>query len=112
MKDLITSILERAVEDYTGLWELLPLDTSGLSSSSADSCPAVRAEVQELLKRGWITLFRGISFNGDEKVVDSEIDEILRDKHSWQVPEGFRVHFRIGATVVGERAYYGGTQDN
>ncbi len=105
MKDLITSILERAVEDYTGLWELLPLDTSNSST-------AVRAEVQELLKRGWVTLFRGISFDGDEKVVDSEIDEVLRDKHSWRVPEGSQVHFRIGATVAGERAYYSGTQDN
>lgn len=105
MKNLITSILERAVEDYTGLWELLPLDASS-------SFTAVRAEVQELLKRGWITLFRGISFDGDENVVDSEIDEVLRDKNSWRVPEGSRAHFRIGATVAGERAFYSGTQGN
>lgn len=109
--DLQRSILDRAVEDYTGLWELIDdPETSSPRRSPAEVHAGINTAVAQLLERGWIALYRGVSFDGDQHVVTKAANDILNARRNWSPPEGDEEHFRIAATPQGERAYYAGTQ--
>jgi hypothetical protein len=105
--DVATSILERAVEDYTGLWELIGATQAAMPHSTPTELrSAAENELRKLLERGWITLYRGVSFDGDQNAVTTAADDSLAEERNWHPPESRSEHLRIGATSAGERAYY------
>jgi hypothetical protein len=106
MNDLARSILERSVEDYTGLWELLSLDELPPHAHSAQAPAELIAGVRDLLERGWVALFLGNLFDGDQQEITSNPDKILSDVNSWRPPDKDKAHIRLAATSSGEDAYY------
>ena len=101
------AILFAAIEDYTGLWELrweLEADPSAPEKQLAQEA---REALRSLLQEGFVSLFRGDRFAGEQTVVPpAEIESVLSVDSNWVEPEaGTRVHIRVGATAAGESAY-------
>ena len=100
--------LERAVEDFTGLWELAWDFDARFPGRGDDVVPNARKAIDDLLERGWVSLYRGVRFDGDQVAVPStEAKRLLARKESWQEPAPSEVQLRIGATPKGELAYRG-----
>ena len=97
-------ILSSAVEDYTGLWELLwELSTARSGGvSNADRALAETA-LRSLLDRGWVALYRGREFAGEEQPVPAmEFDSVLAQDESWSEPAKGAIQVRVAATQAGE----------
>ena len=107
MNDLATLILERAVEDYTGLWELLPLTDVTRPSKGLQPPSELIESVRDLLAHGLVAVYLGNWFDGDQKIVMTNPEETLSNIAYWRPPEGNTEHVRIAATTAGESAYYG-----
>ena len=105
--DIERLVLERDVEDFTGLWELV-WEMYGQHRVEPEATAVVRAAVKNLLDRQWVSLFRGRSFAGDQvPLSDDEVDRALESNDSWQAPSPSQEHVRIAATPEGERAFLG-----
>ena len=79
-------VLEQATEDYTGLWELVW--SVPREAGSHGVSPPVMKTVARLLARGAILLYRGLLFDGDERVVPrAEWDTLLALPASWEEPQ-------------------------
>jgi hypothetical protein len=100
--------LERAVEDFTGLWELA-WDFGARFPDNADNVvPNARKAIGDLLDRAWVSLYHGVRFDGDQVALPlTEAKRLLTRKESWEEPAPGDVHLRIGATPKGEQAYHG-----
>jgi len=102
-------ILDSGVDDYTGLWEIVWWLNGQFPGASPDErLDAARRGVGELLRRGWIELYRGDRFAGDEpQDVATDIDAIFSDPAAWDAPrQEDKTHIRFAATDEGERAYF------
>ncbi len=100
-------ILDLADEDYVGLWELLwrgktvaPDMESGALEGAVQQC------TRELIDKGLLQLYRGVTFSGEESPVPhSEVGRVLQDASAWSPPVPSAVHVRVTVTKAGEQAY-------
>ena len=100
-------ILERAVEDFTGLWELV-WDLCGRGKVETEAISNLGAAVKNLLDRKWVSVIRGHTFDGDQVTLSrDEVDRALANNDSWREPAPREEQLRIAATPDGERAYFG-----
>jgi hypothetical protein len=101
-------ILEMCVEDVYGLWEIL----WGLQELFPDSTPAelrdtAESALKELLAKGWICLFRRRGAAGEEVVLQpEEAGPAISEQRNWDEPTIDAEQIVVGATAVGEQAYY------
>lgn len=108
--DLNSAILGRSVEDYTGLWELLGEAEGVIPSATREELrSAALSSLALLLDRGWIAVYRGVRFDGDQKELAASERDLLSELKYWDTPTGRSDELRIGATTAGEAAYYAGT---
>lgn len=96
-----------AMEDYSGLWEVV-WEFQGLDPSSGDivnrraACDVISA----LLSHGLIELYRCEEPYGElMKIPALETAAALKDKSVWHEPARDAISIRIGATPEGEAAY-------
>jgi hypothetical protein len=104
--DIESMLLDAAVDDAIGLWEV----TWWVESQYPDESPVARREMAErclrsLVSRGFVKLFRGTRFTGDEMVVpQDQIDAELIDGR-WDPSEADGEHTRFAATDAGNSYY-------
>jgi hypothetical protein len=107
--DIRDSILEFAVDDYVGLWELVwrARSVSGTESNDKSLRARVLAELKNLLSSGDVALYRGLTFNGDEALftLQGALDH-LDDDGNWLSPAPGVTHLRVGVKPSGERRYF------
>src|SRR5436309_14234358 len=100
-------ILWAAVEDYTGLWEIV-WDRANLPPQSTpdDRKRLAQSVLRKFIARDWIRLYREETVGGGVQPISSEEfeAEILRASN-WDEPQGPTPTIRIGATSKGEAAY-------
>ena len=101
-------ILELAVEDLYGLWEIIWRLRSRFPDSKASELRNIaEATVRELVTRGYVVLYRRSKAPERETLLTvDEADTILSIQTSWDDPIGDSVQILIGATEEGKHAYY------
>jgi len=105
-------VLDLAVDDYTGLWEIVwGIEASDPNADMPTAVKLARGAVEALLERGYIEVYEGSNFNGDEhRVSQSERRAVLATEAYWNPPLAADfAHVRVGATKAGEHAYETGT---
>lgn len=107
MSELARRVLWLAIEDYSGLWEVVwELNSLRPNCSAVENRASARELVSELLHLGLIEIFRCEEPDGEPVAVDKQVGErILSSEESWEPPEFHGVSWRIGATSQGEKAY-------
>ena len=106
MNDFRTAILELAVEDDYGLWEVLwRIKTIEPSLPEAEAVEAARKTVTDLYDRGLVELGRrsGCAW---EPAPPEEIRELLSTPASWEAPQSIDEGFFIRSTASGDNAHY------
>ena len=90
-------IRDLAEVDYTGLWELVwRVQTVMEGSVPSDLIAQLHRDVEDLVHRGKITLFRGTSFAGEEEAIPEEqAARLIVDPGSWEPPTSTDVHVRV-----------------
>jgi hypothetical protein len=95
-------ILWAAIEEYAGLWEII-------WEFGNEIIPVHFSEIQtsviELLKKGYIELFRCKDPEGYIIRINDCCIDILTDKINWDPPDPFDFTIRISATESGENYY-------
>lgn len=106
--DLTPAILDLAVDDYTGLWEIRWRANALMPQASAEETyGAALAGTRELISCGFLSAFRGTRFPGDEVALSAtEAAAVLEDPHSWDPPIRSGPHVRVAATEAGGRTYF------
>ena len=102
-------ILELAVDDYIGLWEIL-WRARALDESAADEELFSRAlsGVDALLENELLIVSEGTVFSGEQRELSQrEGLSAVRDWKHWTPPERGANHLRVAATEKGRRAYEG-----
>jgi len=104
------AILDLAVDDYTGLWEVVAaMRKIYPERNDLDLKDTAVIAIKQLLKEGFIGVYRGNNFSGEEtKLKAAEAFAALSDERNWAwgAPK-LHDHIRLAATGEGERAYYG-----
>jgi hypothetical protein len=96
-----------AIEDFSGLWEVV-WDMRARQTSEDDQSliQAAREVVAELLRRGWIDLYRSQELYGElVKIEATEATRVILTPEAWQPPTKGAFSVRLGATPEGESAY-------
>lgn len=105
--NLKRSILDMAVDDFTGLWEIAWRARSLMPEAGEEEIQLTATQqARDLVEQDLLALFRGVSFTGEE--VQLSRDESLTavsDRGEWAPPEAGAVHLRVAATEAGEKAY-------
>lgn len=101
-------ILETAVEDFYGLWEVVWGLHNLLPDSGESGLRSVaEREIRELLAKGWVSLFRRNGAEGEERPLPpDEVESAVLDQKNWEEPKANSMQILIGATEEGERVYY------
>ena len=100
------AILDLAVDDYTGLWEVLWLLQGIVRDTSEQTTTLGRRLVSEMMKDGSLQLYLGRSFTGDEhQVLGDDRNRLLESDTYWNEPLAEYPHLRVVATEQGEREY-------
>jgi hypothetical protein len=99
--------LWQAIEDYSGLWELLwemhTVDPEGDPNNHAEQA---RAAVHELVDRGWIEPYYCQEPYGDMiRIPQQAVASVLANPLNWDAPPKNGQSVRISATAIGEKAY-------
>jgi len=105
-------VLDLAVDDYTGLWEIVwGIEASHPNADMLTAVELAKRAVRTLLEQGYIELYEGSGFNGDEhRVPQSDRHAVLATEAYWNPPLAADfAHVRVGATQAGEHAYETGT---
>jgi len=102
-------ILELAVEDVYGLWEILwRLQSEFPNSSTADLRQTAESALRGLLRKGWISVGRRSGGAGETAPLrPAETEAALVDRKNWDEPALDARQVVVGATAEGERIYYG-----
>jgi hypothetical protein len=95
-------ILWAAIEDYTGLWEVVWEFTSEIPPIPFDQ---IQTTVLSLFYHGYIELFKCKEPYGKIIRVIDGCTGILSDKTNWNPPDQFAISIRISATESG-KIYY------
>jgi len=103
MEDPKTLILDLVTEDYYGLWELVwRANTVEPGQNQQIPVAALTSALASLIRDGEVALYRGASFNGEERrVSNSDIPKELSIEANWQPPPIDAPHIRILAESVG-----------
>jgi hypothetical protein len=99
--------LWQAIEDYSGLWELLwELKTQRPEVDDRQLRSEASAAVADLVLRGLIDLYRCQEPYGQlSKIATEEITTVLAEDAVWAEPEKGGISVRMGATQAGEETY-------
>lgn len=105
--DLKLLVLDLATEDFIGLWEVA---WRANSAAEPNGSPAMeerlRSDVTQLLVEGFVGLYVGIRFDGDEVQLDQEqASAVIKDPNNWLPSASGELHYRIAATDQGEAEY-------
>lgn len=105
------AVLTVAVDDWWGLWELLPDIRAALSAQDQVSDLAGAQEVvRQMLSEGLIRLYVRDGPVGKPLIVEPPLsDVLLEDESSWAVPTAGATQTLVAATEAGEEAYFGGS---
>lgn len=106
--NLRASILDMAVDDFIGLWEILWRTRSLVPEGREEEVRLTATDqTRDLLEQGLVALFRGTRFAGDEVPLSrDEALAVLSDADQWEPPpQGDATHVRLAATREGEKAY-------
>ncbi len=106
-KDDERAILWLAIEDYSGLWEVV-WQLRSLRPEDPNDALIQRAKdvVAELLQRNWADLFHCEEPYGKlSKISPDEAAASLSQASVWEEPKVGEVSIRIGVTSAGQEAY-------
>jgi hypothetical protein len=102
------AILRVAVDDYWGMWELLPEIRAALPASSASLLNDAREIVRQMLSEGLLRLVVRDGPLGDPIAAEPPLTDLLiEDDRTWVAPDEGRTQVLVCATRAGESAYYG-----
>lgn len=104
-------VLDLAMDDYTGLWEIAwGIEASPPKVDMSAAVELAKSAVHALLERGYIEIYEGSKFNGDEhRISQSDRRAVLATEAYWNPPLAADFpHVRVGATEAGEHAYKAG----
>lgn len=96
-----------AIEDYSGLWEVVwELKTLRADADEAELQREAAQVVSSLLAHGLIQLYRCEEPYGEMvQIPTSEASTVLTDLAAWWEPAKNGISVRVGATAAGEEAY-------
>jgi len=106
--ELLKHILWLAIEDYSGLWEVVwEINSRYGELSETERMVLARQVVRDLASRGWVALYRCQEPYGDMVPLSlEEYERVLLNPANWVQPTADSVSIRISATEAGERAYF------
>lgn len=101
-------ILELAVEDFYGLWEVIGVLRSFFPGSDPVEIQQIAERiVKELLLRRLVTVVLRRAGSAQEVVIrDDEIEDVLLSERVWREPTADSHQILVAATEEGERLYY------
>jgi hypothetical protein len=101
-------ILELAVEDVYGLWEILwGLQSEFPNGAQSELRREAESALRELLRKGWVCVLRRNSTTDEAiQLQPAEASAALADQSNWDEPGIDSAQIVVGATAEGERAYY------
>lgn len=104
---LVKTLLWAAIEDYSGLWEMVwELNAVEPGVGEARHRDVAARLVRDFLDRGWAGLYWCQEPYGETTAVPGERAEaVLGDPASWEPPAADAVSVRVSATEAGEAAY-------
>jgi len=108
MKDLlICTILDELFDDYYTIWEIMSVIRQKLPIDESKTVDILTDSLKGLLKNNYISIFEGVTFVGDEKLVNIEITSefILNRCNDWKHKKSNEKDIRLGITEIG-RSYY------
>lgn len=107
--DIKNDVLWLAIEDISGLWEVLwDLKSHYPTMSEAERKASAIDAVRELIQSRLIEVYSCREPAGDpKKMADSAVEQALLDSKNWQEPDAGAVSIRIGATDAGRRELTG-----
>jgi hypothetical protein len=104
--DPLPIVLWLAIEDYSGLWEIVWELNTRSPEDRASNGRRARETVRELLQRGFLDLYWTDEPYGDPvRIPAPEIDAVLDTDEYWDAPTAGVRSVRIGATEAGEEGY-------
>jgi hypothetical protein len=104
--DLLPIVLWLAIEDYSGLWEVLWELNTRFPKESITNRDRARETVRELLRRRLVDLYWSEEPYGDPiRIPFQEAEAVLDDERNWEEPVPKDRSVRIGATETGEEVY-------
>lgn len=105
--ELLMRVLWNAIEDDSGLWEARwEINTHAPDWPVDLRDRRARDAVRELLRRGWIEMFRQVEPYGARRPLDAtEAERTLDDESAWEPAPFGQEAVRISATPAGEAAY-------
>jgi hypothetical protein len=100
-------ILDLAVDDFVGLWELLwRANTVAPAIEETVRRTEVQKALAALLEREAVSLFEGSRFAGEECQIPRERAlRLINEPVTWDAVGPGEHHIRAGATVSGEEEY-------
>lgn len=106
-KDIIKRILFLAIEDYSGLWEVVwEINTNYPYLGDNEKYLIAKRLVSLLFNKGYIKYYWCKEPYGDiEEIANQETENILNRKDYWEAPENNSIAIRIGITKEGEKEY-------
>jgi hypothetical protein len=106
MTDLLPIVLWLAIEDYSGLWEVVWELNTRFPGNDPSNRRRARETVRVLLDRGLLDLYWSQEPLGDPvRISAEEAQALLDDDRFWEEPVAGGRSVRIGATEAGEEAY-------
>jgi hypothetical protein len=101
-------ILEWAVEDAYGLWEILwGLQGKFPNRTKTELRQVAESEVRELLRKGWISVSRRSGATDEDTPLQrDEAEAALGEEKNWDEPATAAIQVVVGATATGEHIYY------
>ena len=106
MDNVRSLILDLAVEDFYGLWELVwRLQTCDPGLSRERAIQAARSALVALHEQDLVELYRGTK--GDPlPITAADVPSLLAEEESWNEPREGTGTLLFGATQKGEEVYY------
>jgi len=84
-------------DDYTGLWEFVwAEDAKNPDCDKSELFEKLQRSVRGLLADGQLSIYRGSTFTGEEKLVPAgEITALIDGRRSWEAPATGGGHLRV-----------------
>lgn len=100
-------VLDLATEDFIGPWDIAwRARAVEDSSGSPVSDSRLRAEVAQLRVDGFLAVYKGVRFDGDESELGlEEARSVIADPANWHPAGTGEQHYRVAATERGEAEY-------
>ena len=107
--DLRATILDLAVDDFTGLWEIVWRGQSLMPEVPDDHViQEAKKHALALIESAALAVFRGRKFDGDQvQLSTTEAIAAASEQNNRRAPDHGQTHIRVAATEAGERAYRG-----